>query len=256
MVSQQIIQKFQLNHGLFLNGHKIEPSKRAVLVGDGVLNISLYREQPLVYISVNDRNSHKNLLRFDSDDNDVELDESLQSSDMCINFPIAEITYTADLLESFSKFEDDVGKLYEAYGHLFARKILVGGKLFIDDFNSATSTQIDMFKSLLTWVYDSAKYDKKIPFDNLSFPDLFPNIRTSDEENLNTLDKLINWMDNLYQKNMTNIISYNDLIPISELKSSTTSQSPIDDRQPGIANFKRISTLKEWIEDSIYCTSI
>jgi hypothetical protein len=146
--------------------------------------------------------------------------------------------------------------LFEAYGHLFARKNLVGGKLFFDDFNSVTSTQIDMFKSLLTWVYDSAKYDKKIPFDNLSFPDLFPNIRTSDEENLNTLDKLINWMDNLYQKNMTNIISYNDLIPISELKSSTTSQSPIDDRQPGIANFKRISTLKEWIEDSIYCTSI
>jgi hypothetical protein len=103
MVSQQIIQKFQLNHGLFLNGHKIEPSKRAVLVEDGVLNISLYGEQPLVYISVNNRNSHKNLLRFDSDDNDVELDESLQPSDICIIFSVVEITcrYTADLLESF-----------------------------------------------------------------------------------------------------------------------------------------------------------
>ncbi|CAG8743101.1 8355_t:CDS:2 [Rhizophagus irregularis] len=34
MVSQQIIQNLKLNHGLFLNGHKIEPSKRAVLFED------------------------------------------------------------------------------------------------------------------------------------------------------------------------------------------------------------------------------
>uniref|UniRef100_U9SFS3 Uncharacterized protein n=1 Tax=Rhizophagus irregularis (strain DAOM 181602 / DAOM 197198 / MUCL 43194) TaxID=747089 RepID=U9SFS3_RHIID len=254
MMSQQIIQKFKLNHGLFLNGHKIEPSKQAVLAGDGELNISLYKGQPLVYTSVNDSNSRENLLRFNCEDNEVELDESLQPSDICINFPVAEITYIADLLESFSNFDvnDNVGKSCETYGHLYARKVLVGGKLFIDDFNSATSDQIDMFKSLITWAYDSSKYDKKIPFDNISFPDFFPNIRTSDKENLNTLDKLTNWMDNLYQKNMTVIISYNDLIPISELRSSTTSQSSIDEKQPEIANFKGRYSLKEWVRDSIY----
>ncbi|CAG8663376.1 17824_t:CDS:2, partial [Rhizophagus irregularis] len=105
MMSQQIIQKFKLNHGLFLNGHKIEPSKQAVLAGDGELNISLYKGQPLVYTSVNDSNSRENLLRFNCEDNEVELDESLQPSDICINFPVAEITYIADLLESFSNFD-------------------------------------------------------------------------------------------------------------------------------------------------------
>jgi hypothetical protein len=123
MMSQQIIQKFKLNHGLFLNGHKIEPSKQAVLAGDGELNISLYKGQPLVYTSVNDSNSRENLLRFNCEDNEVELDESLQSSDICINFPVAEITYRADLLESFSNLNvnDNAGKSYETYGHLYAR---------------------------------------------------------------------------------------------------------------------------------------
>ncbi|CAG8663357.1 17822_t:CDS:2, partial [Rhizophagus irregularis] len=47
MLSQQIIQNLKLNHGLFLNGHKIEPSKRAVLFEDGILNMSLYEGQPM-----------------------------------------------------------------------------------------------------------------------------------------------------------------------------------------------------------------
>ncbi|POG80832.1 kinase-like domain-containing protein [Rhizophagus irregularis DAOM 181602=DAOM 197198] len=58
MVSQQIIQNLKLNHGLFLNGHKIEPSKRAVLFEDGILNISLYEGQPIVYTFINDRDSN------------------------------------------------------------------------------------------------------------------------------------------------------------------------------------------------------
>src|SRR5205823_3864356 len=151
----------------------------------------------------NDHNSRVNLLSFNSDDDDIELNESLQPSDICINFPVAEITYSADLSESFSNFiDDDEGALYKIYGHLFARKVLVGGKLFIDDFKPATPTQTDMFKSLLTWAYNLAKYSKVNPFNNLSAPDFFPKIRTLDGENLNTYEKLTNWMNNLYKNNM------------------------------------------------------
>src|SRR5437764_10136651 len=101
MMSQEVIQKFKLNHGLSLDGRSIEPSKRAVFSEDGVLNTNLYKGQPLVYTFINDRtSSHTNLLSFYSDDNNVnyiEFNEALQPSDICINFPVAEITYNADL---------------------------------------------------------------------------------------------------------------------------------------------------------------
>src|SRR5438034_600646 len=188
---QQMIQQLKLNHGLFLDGCNIEPSKQAVFVEDGKLNISSYEGQPFVYTSINDRNSCINLLNFNSDDNDVELDESQQPSDICINFPVAEITYTADLSESFSNFmEDDGVTLCEMYGHLFAKKILIGGKLFINDLESITSTQINMFKYFLSLAYDSAKNEKESPFNNLSASNFFPKIVTSDGENLHVPKEL------------------------------------------------------------------
>lgn len=39
---QQIIQQWKLSHGLFLDGSSIRPSKQAVFVDDGELNISLW----------------------------------------------------------------------------------------------------------------------------------------------------------------------------------------------------------------------
>ncbi|CAB4388385.1 unnamed protein product [Rhizophagus irregularis] len=254
MLSQLIIQNLKLNHGLFLNGHKIEPSKKAVFFEDGILNMSLYEGQPMVYTSINDRGSNVNLLSLNSNDNETELNETLQPSDICINFPIAEITYTAALSKSFSNFMDDgKGTLYKTFGHLFAKKVLTGGKIFIDDFKPATSTEEEMFKSFLTVAYESAKYDKKNPFNNISALDFFPKIRTSDGEDLSAPHKLANWLNTLYQMNKPDIISYNDLIPITEKKLSFgTTTSLIDEKQPGIANFKERLSLKEWVGDSIY----
>src|SRR5436190_1623617 len=106
------------------------------------------------------------------------------------------------------------------YGRLFARKILIGGKLlFIDDFTSANSAQMDFFKSLLIWTYDSVKRNKN-PFNNLCAVK-FPKVRTSDGKRLNSSEELANWMNNLYRKSIDNIISYNDLVPISELRLGT-----------------------------------
>ncbi|CAB4414916.1 unnamed protein product [Rhizophagus irregularis] len=194
---QPLVQQFELNHGLFLDGCKIEPSKQAILNEDGELNISLYEGQPFVYTSINDRNSHVNLLSFNSDDNNVKFDGSLRSSYICINFPVAEITFTADLSKSFSNFtNDDEGKLYEMYGHLLPRKILIGGKLFINGLESVDSKQIDIFNSYLTWIYDLAKYRKEIPSNNLFASKFFPKITTTKGIYLDFHEKLTDWMNN------------------------------------------------------------
>ncbi|GBC08653.1 hypothetical protein RclHR1_00830004 [Rhizophagus clarus] len=245
--SQQTIQQFKLNHGLFLNGYDIVPSNQAIFIKDGKLNSSSYEGQPLVYTSINDRNSRVNLLSFNSDDDDVELNESLRPSDICVNFPVTEITYNVDLSESFSNFTDEE-IFYDTYGHLFPKKILIGGKLFIGDLNSATSTQIDMFKFFLTCVYDSIKNKRENPFKYLSTLNFIPKIMTSNRENLDSYEKLINWMNNLFQDVSTDIISYEDLIPISQLKLNTISL--IDEKLPGIFNFKEKLTLDDWVGNS------
>jgi hypothetical protein len=255
MKSQQIIRKLKLNRGLCLNENKIEPSKEVILTGDGELSISLYEGQPFVYTLINNRKSHENLLSFNSNENEIEFHKDLQFSDICINFPIAEITYTANLSESFSNSIDNDG-LYEMYGHLFATKVLIGGKLFIDDFKPATLVQADMFKSLIRWVYDSIKSNEKSSLKNLPFPNFFLKMRTSDGENFNTPEELFNWMNNLYQKDIADIISYNDLVPINELlkskKLSLNNIQTFDEKQPGIANFKEKLSLDDWVKDSIY----
>jgi hypothetical protein len=248
LTSQQTIQQYKLNHGLFLNGYSIEPSKQAVYTEDGELNMSSYEGDPLVYTSINDSSSHTNLLSFNSDDG-VELNEFLQPSDICINFPVAEITYTADLPESFSNFtDDDRAKLYDTYGHLFPKKILIGDKLFIEDLNSATPEQIDMFKFFLIWTYDSVKCNKENVFKYLSTLNFIPKILTSSGENLDTHEKLINWINNLYQNGSVDIVSYNDLVPITQLKFNKTSL--VDEKQPGVFNFKEKLTLNNWVRNS------
>ncbi len=199
----------------------------------------------------------------------------LQPSDICINFPVAEITY---LSAPFLKFLDENEILHEICGHLFAKKILVSGKLFIDEFNSVTSTtstQIDLYKSHLMWAYKYAKCNEENPFNNLSTLYLSPNIRTSDGKLLDTPEKLTNWMSDLYQNktdrkqldnserlaawlnqnNMVNIVSYNNFIPISQLRDNTFSVGDFqtfDEKQPEVANFKEKLDLKEWVGDSIY----
>ncbi|CAG8560031.1 14503_t:CDS:2, partial [Rhizophagus irregularis] len=84
---QQIIQQLKLNHGLLLGEYSIQPSRQAVFMEDGELNISLCNRQPIVYDLSIDKDNSNNML---------------QPSDMCINFPIAEITYKGDVSKSFS----------------------------------------------------------------------------------------------------------------------------------------------------------
>ncbi|EXX71914.1 uncharacterized protein OCT59_019037 [Rhizophagus irregularis] len=232
ITSEQIIKQFKLNHGIILTEENIRPSIRAIIVEDGVLKMNLYTGQPLIYkcINYNDHNEGKPL-------------------DMCINFPIAKIIYNGDLVNSFGYYDEST------YGHFLARKFLAGGQLFIKDFNLATSAQINILKFYLFFIYNSAKCSAKIQFNNLFDLDLLPKIITMDGEELNTHKKLTKWMDDLYQKKTATIISYNNLIPINQLRYSTLSIDNLEsfnEKQPGVANFKERLTLEEWIGDEVY----
>ncbi|CAB4426330.1 unnamed protein product [Rhizophagus irregularis] len=231
---QQIIRQFKLNHGLVLNGYDIMPSIQGVAVEDGELKLNLYKGQPLVYTCIN---SEENGLKIDT----------------CINFPIAEIIYNGDLLESFiEKNVDDEKKSRELYGDFFARKVLTGGQLFIIDFNSATPTQIDTLKFYLYCVYNSAKYPTDFQFSSLFTLNTLPKLVTLDGEKLNTHEELTSWMNNLYQKKMVNIISYDELIPISRSERDTSLEDGgeiFKEIQPGVANFEERLSLEEWVGD-------
>ncbi|CAB5369874.1 unnamed protein product [Rhizophagus irregularis] len=231
---QQIIRQFKLNHGLVLNGYDIMPSIQGVAVEDGELKLNLYKGQPLVYTCIN------------SEENDLKIDT-------CINFPVAEIIYNGDLLESFiEKNVDDEKTSRDLYGDFFARRVLTGGQLFIIDFNSATPTQIDTLKFYLYCVYNSAKYPTDFQFSSLFTLNTLPKLITLDGEKLNTHEELTSWMNNLYQKKMVNIISYDELIPISRSERDTSlvnGDETFKEIQPGVANFEEKLSLEEWVGD-------
>ncbi|CAB5369751.1 unnamed protein product [Rhizophagus irregularis] len=223
---QQIIKRFKLNHGLILTGDNIRPSKQAIISENGVLKINVYVGQPLVYTYIN------------SEDN---YDKSL---DICINFPVAEMIYNGNLIESFLNYMD-VDEV------VAARKFLVGSRLFIKDFNLATITQIDILKFYLFYVYRLTKCSTEVQFDDLFTLNLLPKIVTSDGEELDTHEKLTRWMNNLHQKKMIDIITYDNLTPLQHNTSSIDDLEDFNEKQPGIIDFKEKLSLEEWVGDVI-----
>ncbi|CAB5199795.1 unnamed protein product [Rhizophagus irregularis] len=229
--TQQIIKQFKLNHGLVLNG---EPSVQAVIAEDGELEVNLYKGQPLVYTYVNFKNT---------------------SLDTCINFPVAEIIYKGNLLESFIECTNDKKKLHKLHGDFLARRFLAGDRLFIENFKLATTVQANILKFYLLCVYNSVKYSTEIQLSELVTLDLLPKLVTSDGKKLNTREELTNWMNNLNSNKIVNIISYDDLILISRLKHNTSlvdeSLETLKEKQPGIANFREKLSLEEWVGDAV-----
>ncbi|PKY50192.1 HCP-like protein, partial [Rhizophagus irregularis] len=71
---QQIIQHWNLNRGLSLDGSSIQPSKEPVLGEDGELDINVYKGEPIVYTNINDPDK-SNLLSFN---NKIGFNEALK----------------------------------------------------------------------------------------------------------------------------------------------------------------------------------
>ncbi|GBC10195.1 hypothetical protein RclHR1_09420003 [Rhizophagus clarus] len=228
--NQQVIKHLKLNHGLLLDRCNIKPSKQAIFI-DGELSINSYDGNPIVYADIN------------------------KSTELCINFPIAEVTYTGGMSKSFSKYINNEN-LHDLYGHYFASKTLIGGKLFIKSLNLVTSAQMDMLKYYLFYVYNLAKCSIKVQFNNLFTLNLLPKVATMDGEELDTHEKFSKWINNLYQKHQKKvvfIISYNNLIPISQLRNGTTDNvENYIERQPGIFEFKEKLSLADWVGNAAY----
>ncbi|POG63175.1 hypothetical protein GLOIN_2v1688945, partial [Rhizophagus irregularis DAOM 181602=DAOM 197198] len=75
---------------------------------------------------------------------------------------------------------------------------------------------------------------------------------TLDGKKLNTHEELTSWMNNLYQKKMVNIISYDELVPISRSERDTSLEDGDEifkEIQPGVANFEEKLSLEEWVGD-------
>ncbi|CAB5383754.1 unnamed protein product [Rhizophagus irregularis] len=246
--NQQIIQQLKLNHGLLLNGYNVQPSSQAILKEDGELYVNLYSGQPIVYADIS---FFLENLFIDKEN----YDSTLQPSNTCINFPIAEITYKGELLKSFSEcMNDNNANLHTLYGRFYARKVLIGNKLFIKDLNLATPAQIDVLKFCLFCTYNSAKYSIEILFNSLFTLNLLPKIVTLDGEVLNTYEKLYKWMISLYQEKEKSIfiVSYYNFIPISHLEKIMTSTDDfLDKNQLGVTNFKEMLNLEEWVGDAV-----
>ncbi|CAI2199746.1 13063_t:CDS:1, partial [Funneliformis geosporum] len=129
-------------------------------------------------------------------------------------------------------------------------KVTVGGKLFIKGFSSSTQEQIDIVKLYLSCVYNLAKhYNTFSPLNHLSVFHLL-RIETLDGKVLDTPVKLSDWMKDLYQNNNFDIISYDSLIPISQLKheefSNVNFESCPIEKQPGVADFKEKLSFDVW----------
>ncbi|CAG8484033.1 1448_t:CDS:2 [Rhizophagus irregularis] len=111
---QQIIKRFKLNHGLILTRDNIRPSKQAIIAENGELKIDLYEGQPLVYTYINSE-----------DNNDKPLD-------ICIIFPVAEMIYNGNLLDSYSNLssfqelhiqnQDETPSGKDKYSNMVTRK--------------------------------------------------------------------------------------------------------------------------------------
>ncbi len=205
----------------------------------------------MVYTNINDPYSPTNSLSFNNIN--VGVYDTLKPFDVCINFPVIEITYRADLLESFKSFTGKEKELHNLYGHVFANKVLAGGQLLIKNFNSASLKQGDILKFFLILAYNSARNNNEIPFNNISFDsDILPKLETSNGILLNTLKKLSNWLKKLYQDNIIDIISYNNLISIFQLKSGILADNLENEKNSGIANFKEKLSLEKWAGDTVY----
>ncbi|PKY51973.1 hypothetical protein RhiirA4_495361 [Rhizophagus irregularis] len=228
---QEIIQNLKLNYGLFLYGYGMQHSKYAIYDDIGELEISLYDGQPLVYTNINDK-----------------------PYDACINFPFAEITYKGNLLDTFLNYDDMDGKLNNFYGHFYSDKVLVGGQLFIKDFNT---TQIQFLKMHISWAYNLVKSEENRSYNFINLQ-IEPRVETWDGKEIKTTEKLINWMNKIYQENVIDVIAYINPLRVSDLKGSKANVQPTSDSRDfneiiiKVSNYKDRLNLDEWVKDSMY----
>ncbi|KAF0559883.1 Serine/threonine protein kinase [Gigaspora margarita] len=260
---QKLVKAWRLNHGLYLAGNNFIPSNRIIFGYNGKLDIVTCSREPLVYTVANDSSDRPKSFWDKLRDSYPEFSSTKESpfndiceADVCLLFPIAEITYSGTInkgskLDLNSEKEAFITDNYAEYGHFFAKKLLAGGKLILRNFADANSVQIEHFKSHLAWALDSHQSQRENPFEDATIFD-FPIIETTNK-NLKNPKDLSMWIRRLYEDNMVEIISYEEIIPIftflEKVEYTYNSDTFINRLIPGISNKHQEITLNDWIED-------
>ncbi|CAG8782294.1 22698_t:CDS:2, partial [Racocetra persica] len=179
-------------------------------------------------------------------------------TDICILFPIAEITYDGPINKGFMfNLNNEEVKVFITdnveYGHFFAKKLLAGGKLILRNFADAKPVQIEHLKSHLAWALDSYHLRIENPFEDTTIID-FPIIETTNKSFLKTPKDLAKWIRRLYEDNVAEIITYEEIVPIftflgKKIKHMYNSNAFINRLVPGISSKHREISMKDWIDD-------
>ncbi|CAG8604896.1 23688_t:CDS:10 [Dentiscutata erythropus] len=260
---QKLVKEWKLNHGLYLAGNNFIPSNEKILGYNGKLDIVAYSREPLVYAVVGDSSDKPKSFWDKLRDNYSEFPSTketpindISETDICLLFPIAEITYYGPINKVFksdlnSEKESFITDNYAEYGYFFAKKLLAGGKLIIRNIADAKPVQIEHLKTHLAWALDSYHSQIENSFENVTFFD-FPIIETTNKSFLKTPKDLTKWIRRLYEENAAEIISYEEIIPILtflEKVEYINTDTFINRLVPGISNKHQEITLKDWIDE-------
>ncbi|CAG8566370.1 27565_t:CDS:1, partial [Racocetra persica] len=276
---KKLIEAWKLNHGLCLAGNKFIQSRNPIFDNDGELKIEAYKDVPLVYVASKDptspliidadkkKSSWKELQELqDANEKSVEnilgaeinekpndnilgvgisekSNNNILEEDVCILFPIAEVTYSSKYLKDFNNETND----YTEYGQFFANKLLVGGKLVLKNFANAKPKQHEHLKSHLVWAFDASCSNKENPIEGATIYD-FPIIETTNEDKIKTPKDLARWMKRLYEDNAAEIISYKEVVPLIEKLEDKSIR--FKRLVPGITHKHKEFTLKDWTNDT------
>ncbi|CAG8718628.1 18492_t:CDS:2, partial [Rhizophagus irregularis] len=126
-----------------IDGSSIQPSKKPVLDENGNLDISVCKGEPIVYTNINNPEK-SNLLDFNSK---TEFNDSLKQLDLCINFPVAEITYKAD----FDKFDIDSYIDDDLYVHLNGKPITNNFNKPLHQLNFSKPLNSKLISGIINW---------------------------------------------------------------------------------------------------------
>ncbi|CAG8463643.1 22207_t:CDS:10 [Gigaspora margarita] len=231
---QKLLKAWRLN----LAGNNFMTSNRIIFGYNGKLDIVTCSREPLVYAVVNDSSDRPKSFWDKLRDSYPEFSSTRESpfndiceDDVCLLFPIAEITYSGTINKG--------------------SKLDLNRKLILRNFADANSVQIEHFKSHLAWALDSHQSQRENPFEDATIFD-FPIIETTNK-NLKNPKDLSMWIRRLYEDNVVEIISYEEIVPIftflEKVEYTYISDTFINRLIPGISNKHQEITLNDWIED-------
>ncbi|CAG8706864.1 28433_t:CDS:2, partial [Dentiscutata erythropus] len=223
----------------------------------------VYTDEPFVYVACGNTSNSSNSEQIstwkelqDANPNFPMIEENsinyVPETDICILFPIAKVTYTGEVHKNFKSDFRNEKEFYNdyctEYGHFFVNKLLVGGRLIIRNFDNAKLDQVEDLKSHLAWAFYASRSLKENPMENVIVDD-FLVFETSDN-NIQSPKDLTKWMKSLYEDNVVEIISYEDVIPIFTLLDHHKINGFTKRLVPGITHKHKELTFKKWLSDT------